>query len=146
MRHLIKSGISGWAQMNGWRGDTSINNRVEYDIYFYVGHLCQVLFLCQFLTSEDCVWQPCSREVSCARMGSHIARRSTGNLPAGQRAPRFGFASISISNYVSTEATWHRAVAISDAWSVVVGWFLEAAGTKTLLTNFYPCRHQWSNT
>jgi lipopolysaccharide/colanic/teichoic acid biosynthesis glycosyltransferase len=34
VRHLIKSGISGWAQMNGWRGDTSINNRVEYDIYY----------------------------------------------------------------------------------------------------------------
>ena len=34
VRHLIKSGISGWAQMNGWRGDTSINNRVDYDIYY----------------------------------------------------------------------------------------------------------------
>ncbi len=34
VRHLIKSGITGWAQMNGWRGDTSINNRVEYDIYY----------------------------------------------------------------------------------------------------------------
>ena len=34
VRHLIKSGITGWAQMNGWRGDTSINNRVDYDIYY----------------------------------------------------------------------------------------------------------------
>ena len=34
VRHLIKSGISGWAQVNGWRGDTSIKKRVEHDIYY----------------------------------------------------------------------------------------------------------------
>lgn len=34
MRHLVKSGITGWAQVNGWRGDTSIEKRVEYDIYY----------------------------------------------------------------------------------------------------------------
>lgn len=27
-------GITGWAQVNGWRGDTSINKRVEYDLYY----------------------------------------------------------------------------------------------------------------
>ena len=48
------------------------------------------VFLCQFLASEDCVLQPCSREVFCARMGSRIARRSTGNLPADQLAVRLG--------------------------------------------------------
>ena len=34
VRHLIKSGITGWAQVNGWRGDTSIKKRVDYDIYY----------------------------------------------------------------------------------------------------------------
>ncbi len=34
VRHLVKSGITGWAQVNGWRGDTSIKNRVEHDIYY----------------------------------------------------------------------------------------------------------------
>jgi Undecaprenyl-phosphate glucose phosphotransferase len=34
VRHLVKSGITGWAQANGWRGDTSIKKRVEYDIYY----------------------------------------------------------------------------------------------------------------
>ena len=29
---LSKSGITGWAQVNGWRGDTSIQKRVEHDI------------------------------------------------------------------------------------------------------------------
>jgi Undecaprenyl-phosphate glucose phosphotransferase len=36
-RHYLKVGITGWAQVNGWRGDTSIAKRVEYDLY-YVGH------------------------------------------------------------------------------------------------------------
>jgi len=34
VRHLFKAGITGWAQVNGWRGDTSIAKRVEYDLYY----------------------------------------------------------------------------------------------------------------
>ena len=33
-RHCLKAGITGWAQVNGWRGDTSIDKRVEYDLYY----------------------------------------------------------------------------------------------------------------
>jgi Undecaprenyl-phosphate glucose phosphotransferase len=33
-RHALKVGITGWAQVNGWRGDTSIEKRVEYDLYY----------------------------------------------------------------------------------------------------------------
>jgi putative colanic acid biosynthesis UDP-glucose lipid carrier transferase len=33
-RHLLKSGITGWAQVNGWRGDTSIKRRIECDIHY----------------------------------------------------------------------------------------------------------------
>jgi lipopolysaccharide/colanic/teichoic acid biosynthesis glycosyltransferase len=33
-RHCLKVGITGWAQVNGWRGDTSIDKRVEYDLYY----------------------------------------------------------------------------------------------------------------
>ncbi len=33
-RHTFKAGITGWAQVNGWRGDTSIAKRVEYDLYY----------------------------------------------------------------------------------------------------------------
>jgi exopolysaccharide biosynthesis polyprenyl glycosylphosphotransferase len=33
-RHRVKSGITGWAQVNGLRGDTSIEERTKYDIYY----------------------------------------------------------------------------------------------------------------
>jgi len=30
----LKVGITGWAQVNGWRGNTSIPRRVEHDLYY----------------------------------------------------------------------------------------------------------------
>jgi len=36
-KHLVKAGITGWAQVNGWRGDTDLKTRIEYDIY-YIEH------------------------------------------------------------------------------------------------------------
>jgi Undecaprenyl-phosphate glucose phosphotransferase len=33
-RHALKVGITGWAQVNGWRGNTSIKKRVAYDLYY----------------------------------------------------------------------------------------------------------------
>ncbi len=34
LRHMVKSGITGWAQINGLRGDTSIKDRIDYDLYY----------------------------------------------------------------------------------------------------------------
>jgi Undecaprenyl-phosphate glucose phosphotransferase len=34
LRHKVKTGITGWAQVNGWRGNTSIEKRIEYDLYY----------------------------------------------------------------------------------------------------------------
>jgi len=33
-RHLVKAGLTGWAQVNGLRGDTSIKERLKYDLYY----------------------------------------------------------------------------------------------------------------
>lgn len=51
-KHLVKAGITGWAQVNGWRGDTDLHQRVEYDLY-YVSNWslwfdCKIIFLTFF--------------------------------------------------------------------------------------------------
>jgi putative colanic acid biosynthesis UDP-glucose lipid carrier transferase len=33
-RHQVKAGITGWAQVNGWRGNTSLRRRLECDLYY----------------------------------------------------------------------------------------------------------------
>jgi len=34
LRHKVKSGITGWAQINGWRGNTSIEERISHDLFY----------------------------------------------------------------------------------------------------------------
>ncbi len=34
LRHKVKTGMTGWAQINGWRGNTSIEKRIEHDLYY----------------------------------------------------------------------------------------------------------------
>jgi lipopolysaccharide/colanic/teichoic acid biosynthesis glycosyltransferase len=37
LRHSVKAGITGWAQVHGWRGNTSLRKRVQYDLH-YITH------------------------------------------------------------------------------------------------------------
>ncbi len=34
VKHQVRPGLTGWAQVNGYRGDTSIRKRIEYDLYY----------------------------------------------------------------------------------------------------------------
>jgi Undecaprenyl-phosphate glucose phosphotransferase len=34
LRHKVRSGITGWAQVNGWRGNTSLDRRIECDLFY----------------------------------------------------------------------------------------------------------------
>lgn len=34
VKHQVRPGMTGWAQVNGYRGDTSIRRRIEYDLYY----------------------------------------------------------------------------------------------------------------
>jgi Undecaprenyl-phosphate glucose phosphotransferase len=36
-RHAVKAGMTGWAQVNGWRGNSSLRKRVQFDLY-YISH------------------------------------------------------------------------------------------------------------
>ncbi len=52
LRHKMKSGITGWAQINGWRGNTSLNERIKHDLY-YIGHwshLFDIKIMCLTVT------------------------------------------------------------------------------------------------
>lgn len=33
-KHLVKAGMTGWAQIHGWRGDTDLQKRIEYDLWY----------------------------------------------------------------------------------------------------------------
>jgi putative colanic acid biosynthesis UDP-glucose lipid carrier transferase len=37
LRHRVKAGVTGWAQVNGWRGNTSLDQRILCDLY-YIRH------------------------------------------------------------------------------------------------------------
>ena len=49
LRHKIKAGMTGWAQVNGWRGNTSLEKRIEYDLYYIqnwsMGFDAKILFM-----------------------------------------------------------------------------------------------------
>ncbi len=34
IKHQVRPGLTGWAQVNGYRGDTSIRKRIEFDLYY----------------------------------------------------------------------------------------------------------------
>jgi len=44
LRHKVQAGMTGWAQVHGWRGNTSIEKRIEFDLY-YIEHWSLMLDL-----------------------------------------------------------------------------------------------------
>ena len=49
-RHEVRPGITGWAQVNGYRGDTSITKRIECDLYYVENWTLLLDFKILFLT------------------------------------------------------------------------------------------------
>lgn len=51
-KHLVKAGITGWAQINGWRGSTDLGKRIEHDLYYIehwsLGFDLKIIFLTIF--------------------------------------------------------------------------------------------------
>ena len=50
IKHQVRPGLTGWAQINGYRGDTSIRKRIEYDIYYIENWSMSFDFKIMFLT------------------------------------------------------------------------------------------------
>jgi Undecaprenyl-phosphate glucose phosphotransferase len=50
LRHKVKAGMTGWAQVHGWRGKTSIEKRIEYDLYYIENWSVRLDFKIMWLT------------------------------------------------------------------------------------------------
>ena len=50
IKHQVRPGLTGWAQINGYRGDTSIRKRVEYDLFYIENWTMTMDFKIMFLT------------------------------------------------------------------------------------------------
>jgi len=50
IRHIIKPGMSGWAQVNGLRGDTSLEDRIQHDLYYIENWSLWLDFYCLIMT------------------------------------------------------------------------------------------------
>jgi Undecaprenyl-phosphate glucose phosphotransferase len=55
-RHAVKCGMTGWAQVNGWRGNSSLRKRIQYDLY-YISHWNPFFDIrIMFLTVKHMLW------------------------------------------------------------------------------------------
>ena len=69
VRHQVRPGITGWAQIHGFRGDTPIKERVEHDIWYIenwsfwldIQILLETLFCGRFINDEQPGREPPSR-------------------------------------------------------------------------------------
>ena len=50
IKHQVRPGMTGWAQINGYRGDTSIRKRIEYDLYYIENWTLGLDFKILFMT------------------------------------------------------------------------------------------------
>jgi exopolysaccharide biosynthesis polyprenyl glycosylphosphotransferase len=50
IKHQVRPGMTGWAQINGYRGDTSIEKRIEHDLYYIENWTLGLDFKILFLT------------------------------------------------------------------------------------------------
>ena len=50
VKHQVRPGMTGWAQINGYRGDTSIRKRIDYDLYYIENWTIGLDFKILFLT------------------------------------------------------------------------------------------------
>ena len=50
IKHQVRPGLTGWAQVNGYRGDTSIRKRIDYDLYYIENWTMGFDFKIMFMT------------------------------------------------------------------------------------------------
>ena len=56
LRHRVRAGITGWAQVHGWRGNTSIRKRIQYDLYYIQNWSLKLDFKILWMTFRSGAW------------------------------------------------------------------------------------------
>ena len=56
LRHRVRAGITGWAQVHGWRGNTSIKKRIQYDLYYIQNWSLLLDFKILWMTLRSGAW------------------------------------------------------------------------------------------
>jgi len=64
LRHAVPSGMTGWAQVHGWRGPTSLRKRIQYDLDYMHRWSFWLDFLIMFMTIQHVVWGKISWNLS----------------------------------------------------------------------------------
>ena len=57
IKHQVRPGLTGWAQVNGYRGDTSIRKRIECDLYYIENWTLGLDFKIILLTISERLYQ-----------------------------------------------------------------------------------------
>jgi exopolysaccharide biosynthesis polyprenyl glycosylphosphotransferase len=64
LRHAVPCGMTGWAQVHGWRGPTSLRKRIQYDLDYIQRWSFWLDFLILFMTIQHIVWGKTSWKIS----------------------------------------------------------------------------------
>jgi exopolysaccharide biosynthesis polyprenyl glycosylphosphotransferase len=64
LRHAVPSGMTGWAQVHGWRGRTSLRKRIQYDLDYVQRWSFWLDFLIMIMTVQHVVWGKISWNLS----------------------------------------------------------------------------------
>jgi Undecaprenyl-phosphate glucose phosphotransferase len=97
LRHKVRAGMTGWAQVHGWRGDTSIQQRVEHDLYYIQRWSLwldlRILFMTLFRRSRSTYAMPpgdeddrIERTLDLTAVHVDVDGESSSAFPVGERA------------------------------------------------------------
>jgi exopolysaccharide biosynthesis polyprenyl glycosylphosphotransferase len=67
LRHAVPCGMTGWAQVHGWRGPTSLRKRIQYDLDYIQRWSVSLDFIILFMTIQHILWGKTSWKLSAAQ-------------------------------------------------------------------------------
>ena len=93
-RHRVPAGMTGWAQVHGWRGRTSLQRRLDYDLDYVARWTVGMDLLVLFRTVQHVLWG----KTCCGATVSPHARPGRATGGKGQRDPPFALRRSSVKD------------------------------------------------